>query len=873
MQFSVFRDVGQSIPDTRELAWPDDFRQWTEAVSPEDKLRVSLFSLDLYRPGTGREKGLTKSNVEAVQGLVLDYDDDHGVRVEQALAAWGAWDHVLYTTFSHTEGAHAFRVVLPFDKPMTVAQFEAFVRDWAQPYAKAQGAAFKKLPVAQMYFFPTKRPGHPHLWNHNRGPLLCPTEVWKPAAAPAPAPLPTNVTPIRSPLPAPVENAPRTGTVADVFRGIETAHEVADLPVLEQHCSFLRHGRENAATLSEPEWHSWLSVVVRTRGGRETGHKISSAYPRYNRSETDAKMDRLLAEAGPHSCSVIESRTQHAGCAACPLKGRVTGPLSIGRAAERTNASTTEEMAERLNTFSQRLALEEEIAAAEAALDAARRDYASLKMAEEARRRAARAAPTLGTLVGEDEVAVEARIRLEEGKRRVAEAEKTLKNLRARARSRGSLDGPNPDTLDALTTDDRGNPISSRLNVERVLTTDPAYAHAFTYDVFANKRLYDGQPAEDHKDTRLTLDLERRYGLRVEPLVVRQVADVIAHQNEFHPVKDFLRSLHWDGEERLHALMAKGFGSLPNENQTDAYLSDVGRKLCISAVARVMDPTAKNEIIVVATGKQGKKKSTGFKALAARPEWFGDSHLSISSKDAYMQLDGKWFYEIAELDSFKKAENTAIKSFVSSQSDTYRPPFGAHTITRHRNTIFVATTNEDQFLDDPTGTRRYAPVLTGEVNVEWIRANLAQIWAEAVVRFDRGERWWYEGDEADRLHRASADFRTLDPWADRVLTKIFEGTTGFFTVEKILTDWFTVPLDRVTKRERNRISSVMTQLGIPYVRIQQMKRALELGYTHCPRGYMLDDSVRQNLAPEYAPNVIAFPNNERSNWKNPDEVF
>jgi putative DNA primase/helicase len=334
---------------------------------------------------------------------------------------------------------------------------------------------------------------------------------------------------------------------------------------------------------------------------------------------------------------------------------------------------------------------------------------------------------------------------------------------------------------------------------------------------------------DKNAQTAIRISVNRNYGFEPSGEAVYDVAGLVGAAKQMHPVKEYLRAQSWDGVERLNSLMTRGFGCLPSETQSQQYLEDVGRKLCISLVARVMDPQAKNEVVVIAQGKQGKGKSTAFAALCPKKEWHSDSHLKLSDKDAYMALQGKWLYEIAELSSFKKSEQDAIKAFISSLCDNFRPPYSPFTVQQYRNTVFVASTNDDQFLDDPTGDRRWAPVTSGVIDLTWIRGNVNQLWAEAVVRYDGGERWWYEGEEETRRARACKPFKVEDAWNDVILHKLFEGSNdGFYTVDRILTRWLNVPVERLSKMEKNRLTRVMTQLGLPYVPENEKRKRTSL---------------------------------------------
>jgi hypothetical protein len=871
MQVSYYGKVYDLLPERRDVAWPDFFTRWYEADSDADKEQIPLFSCDLFKDGRGREKGRTRDNVEMVSGLLLDYDDDHGVAIEQAESCWADYEYFLHTTYSHQVPGvwqDAFRMVLPFPEPVTVAEYEAFLKGWALPFAAGRNAKFKPLPVGHAgYFLPTRRPSTASEYNrHNSGMMLDPRVLAPTSTSASPTPTGTLLHMTR-PAPPIVLPAEPTPAPANIFRGMEKAHEVADLGQIEAHCSFLQHGRANAQTISEPEWRSWLSVVARCHNGREQAHEISSAYKGYRFAETDTKIDRLLSEAGPHSCAHIEQN--FAGCASCPLKGKISGPLYISKVLEKSSAQSTEDVVAAAERLKRKLNHEEAIENAQRALSLAQTKEAEAKIALSLRRKLARSAPKTGAIDGEDPEVIAAMVAEREAKKAVSDAQKALVSAQKAAKQREALENPDPDVLDSLALDPFGRPDKSYRNLETVFRRDPAFSEGFAFDVFHQKVRYEGHFLDKNAQTAIRIAVNRNYGFEPSGEAVHDVAGLVGAARQTHPVKEYLRAQAWDGTERLNDLMRRGFGCLPSETQSEQYLADVGRKLCISLVARVMDPKAKNEVVVIAQGKQGKGKSTAFAALCPNKEWHSDSHLKLSDKDAYMALQGKWIYEIAELSSFKKSEQDAIKAFISSLCDNFRPPYSQFTVQQYRNTVFVASTNDDQFLDDPTGDRRWAPVTSGNIDLTWIRGNVNQLWAEAVVRYDSGEKWWYEGEEEARRSRACKPFKVEDAWTDVILHKLFEGANdGFYTVDRILTRWLNVPVERINKMEKNRLTRVMMQLGLPYVRLQQMKVALDQGYTFSPRGYWINEEARKLLRDDYAPNVIPFREPSRH-----DEVF
>ena len=864
MKISFFPRMQECRPTVRESLWPDEFLQWYDARSDarSEKEKVPLFTCALYREGTERETGKSTGNIEAVSGIVLDYDTKHAVRISDVEAVWLGYEFVVYTTFRHGEDdtADRFRVIVPFNEPVPVNDYLRFLEEFAKPYSVQRGVSLETLSVGHPgFFYPTRRPGAPSYAKHHHGVRLNAREIVEQLPA-APRASTVHVlrptTPVVPPPPPSTEGGKSESVLRDVFKGMEKSHEVADLGQIEAHCAFLQHGRANAATLSEPEWRSWLSVVSRCRNGREQAHEISSAYKGYRQAETDVKIDRLLSEAGPHSCAHIEQN--FTGCATCPLKGSISGPLHIHKVLTKASAQSTEEVAAAAARLKRNLNLEEEIDAAQRALTLAQTREAEAKVALSLRRKIARAAPKAGALDGEDPDVVAAMVAEKMAKAAVADAKKALAAAERKRKQRATLADPDEETYRALTKKEYG--IENDLaNLETVFLKDPAYADSFAFDLFHNKVRYEGKFLDEVTETTLRIKVKRSYGFEPSADDLRHVANRVSSEKTMHPVKEYLRTQSWDGAERLHLLMKRGFGCLPSSTQSEEYLADVGRKLCISLVARVMDPQAKNEVVVIAQGTQGKGKSTAFASLCPNREWYSDSHLKLSEKDAYMDIQGKWIYEIAELSSFKKSEQEAIKAFISSLCDNFRPPYGAYSIRQYRNTVFVATTNDEQFLDDPTGDRRWAPVTSGNIDLNWIRGNVDQIWAEATVRYDRGEKWWYEGEEEERRARACKPFKVEDAWTDIILHKLFEGNNdGFYTVDRILTRWLNVPMERINKMEKNRLTRTMMQLGIPYIRLQQMKVALDQGYTFAPRGYWINEEARKLLQEEYAPNVIPF---------------
>ena len=241
----------------------------------------------------------------------------------------------------------------------------------------------------------------------------------------------------------------------------------------------------------------------------------------------------------------------------------------------------------------------------------------------------------------------------------------------------------------------------------------------------------------DADDAALRFYLERIYGMTGKDRIFDAV-NVVAQEHSFHPVRDYLDGCIWDGVPRVDTLLIDCFGAEDN-----VYTRAVTRKTLVAAVARIYRPGCKFDYMLTLRGPQGIGKSTLFAKLGGA--WFSDTFTTMQGKEAYEQVQGVWIMEVGELAGMRKAEAETIKLYISKQVDRFRPAYGRRLQEFPRQCVFVGTTNEEQFLRDTTGNRRFWVVdtpnePTTDLWEEMTPDTVQQIWAEAVELYKAGEK-------------------------------------------------------------------------------------------------------------------------------------
>lgn len=280
-----------------------------------------------------------------------------------------------------------------------------------------------------------------------------------------------------------------------------------------------------------------------------------------------------------------------------------------------------------------------------------------------------------------------------------------------------------------------------------VLNNDPLIKDKFAYNAFAErKEIFGALPWDSSTGRRMWTDadtnglywfMEARYNQAGRGNIDSALSLYMA-QHSFNEVQDFLNGLQWDGVKRLDTLFIDYLGAEDTE-----YTRAVTRKMFVAGVARAMTPGVKFDNMLILVGSQGLGKSTLLRRMARG--WFNDSICSFEGKDAAELLQGVWLVEISELGAFRKSESARIKQFLSLNSDIFRAAYARNAEERQRKCVFFGSTNDDEFLRDPTGERRFWPVDCCRERKKlspFTDLNdhiISQVWAEARAYWITGE--------------------------------------------------------------------------------------------------------------------------------------
>lgn len=335
--------------------------------------------------------------------------------------------------------------------------------------------------------------------------------------------------------------------------------------------------------------------------------------------------------------------------------------------------------------------------------------------------------------------------------------------------------------------DTQGKPMKSMKNLRTLLEHDPQLKGKLRLNLFSGridtvgtmpwKRPGTSATWNDDDAAQLRIYLEPFFGKLAKNDILDAVAATASDQ-AYHPVRDYLNGLSWDGKARLDTLLIDYLGAADT-----AYTRAVTRKAFTAAVARVMTPGCKYDTMLVLVGGQGRHKSTLLARMGG--EWFSDSLRTFGDKDAMETIQGTWIDEVAEMQAMAKAEVDAVKMFLSKTNDYYRAAYGRYTADRPRQCVFFGTTNSKECLTDTTGSRRFWVVdIDQQGRCKNIFRDMAgerdQIWAEAVAYWRIGESLYLPPELEREARRIQEEHRARHPW---------EGIIADYLAREVPADW------------------------------------------------------------------------------------
>jgi putative DNA primase/helicase len=351
-----------------------------------------------------------------------------------------------------------------------------------------------------------------------------------------------------------------------------------------------------------------------------------------------------------------------------------------------------------------------------------------------------------------------------------------------------------------------GHPMVHFKNITKLLAAIPETKDSLWEDTFHNQLflLENGKPRPWRDNDLLSLMgvLQDKYWLhKLNKLTLEDaVANFAASKARSEPL-DWLSTLKWDGTSRIENFMAECMDAEPSK-----YTFAVSKNFWISMVARIKRPGCKVDNMVVFEGPQGSMKSSALHAIGGK--WFGELNERPDSKDFVLALSGKLLLEIAELDSFRRAESTTIKRIITTQVDRLRKPYGRVVVETPRSCIFAGTTNEVDYLQDQTGGRRFWPIKCGKIDLDKIHFFREQAFAEACYLYEQGEKWYIVPDTA----KEEQELRTYDDsWMDLVAPFVY-GKPEVKLID-ILTQCLDFDSSRIKKMDEMRISTLLKKLG------------------------------------------------------------
>ena len=365
-----------------------------------------------------------------------------------------------------------------------------------------------------------------------------------------------------------------------------------------------------------------------------------------------------------------------------------------------------------------------------------------------------------------------------------------------------------------------GQPFPSLGNTAIVIARHPDLTGKIWLDTFRKQIWHSlqGVPAPfiDADALRLTAWINQK--LRLSKVGLRSVqaaVELVAANNARNSVTEYLESLTWDGTTRLDHWLADCLGV-----ERSAYTMAVARNWLISMVARAYQPGCQADHMPVLEGLSGAGKSSALAVLGG--PWYKAAPQAFGSKEFLEAIQGAWLTEIPDMVGFGRREHSQIISAITTRSDVYRASYGRIAEEHPRTTIFAATSETDEYLEDDRGKRRYWPLRCRDIALDTLRATRDQLFAEATVAFKSGSKW--HEVPADEAEQEQLERRIADPWEDAVEYYVkgkMEVTTG-----QVVTEALALDASRQDRSAQMRVGRILKTLGFKRLVVRREGRVV-----------------------------------------------
>ncbi|MDQ3023031.1 MAG: bifunctional DNA primase/polymerase [bacterium] len=366
--------------------------------------------------------------------------------------------------------------------------------------------------------------------------------------------------------------------------------------------------------------------------------------------------------------------------------------------------------------------------------------------------------------------------------------------------------------------------LPTQINLFRMCLTPHLIRKKLAYDMFKDELIWapwkqlDGseqwRPFTDRDYAFVRMELEMR---GVKPMgkdLLRETIRAAGLDRTIDTAQEWLSRLVWDGVERIGTFCALGWGWRP-----DAYGEAVSRYIWTGLAGRVLEPGCQADMTPILVGPQGAGKTTAIKAMTPAEECYVSIPLDGHDTDTSRRLRGKLIGELEELRGLNSRGIEAIKAWITRTTEGWIPKYMEFESTFKRRLLFFGTTNEDEFLADPTGERRFLPGRCGKLDVEWIKDNREQLWAEGAAKFMIVGVDWEGAQTLGQLEHH--EFKVTDDWEGAVYRWLIEpqingqspSDDGHVTTSDVLSGAVNIPLAHQDRSKQMRMGKVLREMG------------------------------------------------------------